>query len=396
VSGLPGRSLLAALLVLAAGSWTAAQAPDPTARDESPASEEREDGAGAKRAAALLTSPSALVDDAVARLGWPAASVDAREAAEPQRRAAARRWLGEALAPLLAPACEPVLARLEDSAPPSDDALERWAEAYPRSRPLASAPDAASLLLPERSPALGAEAMELLRASGVLPIEVMLAGEAGRVIGAGHAGPPLRPALLRHARAARLEGVARLAGIVVTLEGGGVDPGDLGAQLLGADRDRVGWNRAELLARVDDPVAEALLDGLVKDGLRWAVYHYLRGGRQGLMAALERPLVGPERLLRPGRPTVRPPDDWPEGGCRLGPRAAWALLLGQDEVPWLDGLVADRFAALDDGSVEVRLLFEGSRVAAEAAAALAEGAPSVKQTGTELLLTWPRGPRGGP
>jgi hypothetical protein len=368
------------LVLLAAGSWSAAQAPG------------QETGPGEQEGAALLTSPAALVDDAVSRLGWASSSVESREAPRAERRDAAGRWLREALAPLYASACEAVLARLDAAPAPSDAALSRWAEAFPPGRPLASAPEAESVLVPERAPSLDDAAMELLRASGVLPIEVMLAGEAGRVAAARHAGPPLRPALLRHARAARLEGVARLAGIVVTLEGSGVDPSDLGAQLLSADRGRVGWSRASLLEPARDPVVQALLKGFVEDGLRWAVYHYLRGGEMGLMAALERPDVGPERLLRPGRPSVRPAEAWSAGGCRLGPRGALALLLGQDEVPWLDGLVADRFEAPAEGGVEGRLLFEGEHAAAGAAAALRERIPNVKLAGSELRLSWPKRP----
>lgn len=374
------RWVLPLLALLACASPAAAQSEDPP-EDPSIEVERRTE----ELDAALVTPPKALAAEAAERLGWGDGEVDAREVPLERRRQAASGWLREALAPLATPACEGVLAAFGAAGMPSGATLSDWADAFPADRPLAGAPGARRMLVPERPPALDDASDELLRASGLFPVEVSLAGEAGRIAAAQHAGPPLKPALLRHARAARLEGAARLAGIVVALEGGGVDPADLGAQLLGADRGRVGWPAAALRERVDRPVARALLTGLVEDGLRWAVYHYLRGGERGLLAALERPAVGPESLLRPGRPAVRPEEPWPEGGCRLGPRGAMALVLGQDEVPWLDALVADRFATRAD-HVEGRLLFDGPRSAAEAAQAIRARGADVTLSGSEVQL----------
>lgn len=350
--------------------------------------DEPSETSGSEPAASVLTSPLVLIEGATARVELIGAPVEGREATTADRRAAARGWLEETIAPLTAPACHAVLDALGHRSPFDPSELESWAAVFPSDRPIAEAPGAERILVPERSPPLDREALELLRASGLLPIEVVLAGEGARVAAARHAGPPLRPALLRHARAARLEGVARLAGLLETLEGTGVQPADIGLRLLSADRDRVGWNRERLVAAADDPIARGLLKGLVHDGLRWALYHYLRGGHEALLSALERPGVDPARLLRPGRPRLPLPEDWPAEGCRLGPRGALALVYGQDELPWLDGLTADVFVAGEGGTVEGRLLFEGSQEAARAAAALDAEAVQASVEGSELRLRW--------
>jgi hypothetical protein len=368
-----GGALAALLAVAGAGAAWAEDDPSEEATD---------------RSATVLTSPLVLVDGATSRVELISSPVTGREANLEERREAARGWLSEALAPLAASACRAVFAALADRPALDTARLAGWSEAFPAARPIAEAPGAEQILVPERSPPLDRAALELLSASGMLPIEVALAGEGARVAAARHAGPPLRPELLRHARAARLEGVARLAGILEVLEGTGVEPSDVGVRLLGADRDRVGWDRRKLIDAAGDPVVRALLKGMVQDGLRWALYHHLRGGHQALASALERPGVGPERLLRPGRPRIRTPEGWPAEGCRLGPRGALALVFGQDELPWLDGLAADVFWAADDGKVEGRLLFDGERDASEAGSALAGKAVEVVVEGPELRLTW--------
>lgn len=371
--------------VLAAIALLAALAGVGTALAQEPPGEET---------AYVFGSVLALLPDSAARVEeWESAGVEGRAVSGERLRAEARRWLEEALAPLYDPACAPVLARLSVT-PPSGETLERWAAAWPGGRPLAAAPAADVVLVPDKAPAVDRQALDLLSSAGVLPVEVALSGEIARVAAARHAGPSLRPALLRHARAARLEGVARLAGALITVRGGGVSPEGLGVHLLRADRDRVSWPRDTLLEGVGSQVPRALLRAVVEDGMRWALFHYLRGGEQGVLAALERPLVGPEQLLRPGRPETALPADWPDGGCRLGPRGAAALVTGNDEPPWLEVLVAGTFVSTPDGGVEARLLFEDASASAAAAARVRSHADAGAARGPLVILTW--SPGGSP
>ena len=288
-------------------------------------------------------------------------------------RAGAAAWINELLAPLLdQKACRALLPRLGIRARSPDEISV--AAAFPGARPIAAGPDASRILVPESVPAVTPKDLEFFRASGLLPFEVSLTGEWARQAAARHAGPVPRDPLLRSARAARLEGVARLAGLIVTASGTNVDPVELGQSLLALDQDRAGWPRDELAGGIasslGDPVSRALLKMFVEDGVRWALMHYLRGGPDALAAALERPGVGPEGLLRPGArrrsPGGRPP------GCRLGPRGAAALLLGEDDPIWVADLVEDSFVIRDGGSILGWLGFESAGGAKRAADDLAQ------------------------
>ncbi len=283
-------------------------------------------------------------------------------------RKGAAAWIGELLAPLLEQdACRALSSRLGIQG--SVSATAALARAFPASRPIASGPEAARLLVPDTMPPVSASDLEFFRASGLFPVEVALTGEWARMAAARHAGPVPRDPLLRAARAARLEGVARLAGLMVTVGGSNLDPADLGTSLLALDRDLAGWPRDELTRAVSsafgDPVSRALVKMYVEDGVRWALMHYLRGGPEALAEALERPGIGPEGLLRPGArrpaPRGRPP------GCRVGPRGAAALLLGDDDPVWVADLVEDSFAPGANGSVLGWLGFESAASAARAA-----------------------------
>jgi hypothetical protein len=149
-----------------------------------------------------------------------------------------------------------------------------------------------------------------------------------------------------------------------------------------------------LLDGVGSQVPRALLRTVIEDGMRWALFYYLRGAEPGVLAALERPLVGPEQLLRPGRPATDLPADWPESGCRLGPRGAAALVTGHDEPPWLEALAAETFLSTPEGGVEARLLFEDATASSAAAASLRHHADAGAARGRLVILTW--GGNGAP
>lgn len=346
----------AALVALAlAGGLSAAVAPSAAA---APSAEE-----GAAAAPETFT-PKDLVDAVPGRLGinWKGAPLAARETGPGARRAAAAIGLADALAPLADPACGALLGALGlPAAAPST-----LAEAWPDDRP-AALPGSPVLLVPDRVAPLPEPDAEFLRATGVLPLEVALTGEWLRAVGSQHAGPAPADPLLRAARAARLEGTARLAGIIVSIAGTGVDPREVGSALLALDQDRAGWPRAATIEAAGDPLRAALVRALLEDGLRWAVFHYARGGVVGLLAALERP-SGPAELLRPG--IVRSAPEGVPQGCHLGPRAAAALYGGDHDAPWVAGLLADAAQPGAGGQILVTLFFEGPAAAEEAAAAL--------------------------
>ena len=81
----------------------------------------------------------------------------------------------------------------------------------------------------------------------------------------------------------------------------------------------------------------------------------MKGGLDGVVAALERPAAGPETLLRPGAARARPALG---PGCGFGPRGAAALLTGDDETEWIASIVGDRWSSPAAGQVAVRLVFE--------------------------------------
>jgi hypothetical protein len=332
--------------------------------------------------------PKDLVEAVPARLGinWKGAPLAARETGGAARRAAAAIGLADALAPLTDPACAGLLAALGLPAA----APATLANAWPAERP-AALPGSPVLLVPESLAALPEADAEFLRATGVMPIEVALTGEWLRAVGGQHAGPAPADPLLRAARAARLEGAARLAGIAVSVAGTGVDPREVGSGLRALDQDRAGWPRAATIEGAGDPVRAAMLRSLLEDGLRWAVYHYASGGIVGLLAALERP-AGPAELLRPG--LVRTVPEGVPAGCRLGPRAAAALYGGDYDAAWVADLLADAASPADGGGIAVTLVFEGSAAAGEAAAALrARGGMVDVAGGTVRATLRPAAPR---
>ncbi len=336
----------------------------------------------AEEPAAIATTPvSGLVEDAAERMGpvLGEPGVEVEEASAGLRRRAALLRLRESLAPLEDPACVRVLATLGRPLFDWDAFAARvgplWPEAYP------AVDEKGELLVPQRLPPQDKADLELLSISGVLPLEVAISGEWARAVGVRHAGPPLAAAPLRAARAARLEGLARFAGVLLVVRGGGVAPAELGTVLLRLDQDRVSWPRAALLDAAGSPLERALLESSFEDGLRFMAYHYLRGGEPAMIAAMERPLVDPAELMRPGARRGRP-GDLPKG-CSFGPRGVAALLTGRSDAPWADGLLADRFVTRSDGAPRGLLVFESESAAGNAAAALAKLG----------LETVPEGPR---
>jgi hypothetical protein len=329
--------------------------------------------------------PKDLVAAVPGRLGinWKGAPLVARETGPGARRAAAAIGLADALAPLADPACGALLAAI--GLPPAAPAM--LAEEWPPDRP-AALPGSPVLLVPDQLPPVPEPDAEFLRATGVLPIEVALTGEWLRAIGSQHAGPAPADPLLRAARAARLEGAARLAGIVVSIAGTGVDPREVGSGLLALDQDRASWPRAATIEAAGDPLRSALVRALLEDGLRWAVYHYARGGLVGLLAALERP-AGPAELIRPG--VVRPVPDGVPRGCHLGPRAAAALYGGDHDATWVADLLADAAQTGTGGEVVVTLFLDAPPAAEEAAEALrARGASAEVSGATVRAVLTPR------
>ena len=284
--------------------------------------------------------------------------VDVRVASASGRRDAAGRWVAEALAPLRTPACRRVLGGLVEK-------TTGFADLWPEDDPIARASGPVELLVPEALPALTPADVESFETRGILPFEIMLAGEWARAVARRHAGPPPADPLLRQARAARLEGVARLAGIALTVQASGLSLAELGQQVLSADADEAGWPRAALARGAHDPVTRAALRVFAEDGLRWAAFHFLRGGVDELIAAIERPGVGPADLLGPGRGSRV--DPLPGTGCRLGPRPAAALLVGDDDPLWVDEMHDDVWTVRDDGGAAGRLRFSTGSAARAAA-----------------------------
>ncbi len=330
------------------------------------------------------TSPLELAKEIPARLesGLNAPWVAVRVEKADLRRAAATLWVREAMAPLEDPLCAEILRR-QGFGPERD--VARWAQALPLTMPVALAPLAKEVLVPAQLPAQSPQAIEMLQATGVLPFEVALSGEWARAVAARHAGPPLADPALRAGRAARLEGVARLAGIALMFRGSGVDPQGMGAALVSADRSRSGFPREALLAMAANPVERAYLLTFLEDGFHWIAYHYLRGGVAGLLSAVERPLVFPAELLRPGR-RISVPESLPEG-CSLGPRAAAALLTSNPEAAWTSELLADRFWLEGEGKVRGLLVFESDAGAMGCAARLERSGHALQVEGKRLELT---------
>ncbi len=285
--------------------------------------------------------------------------VEVRVAPQAVRQTAAGAWIAEALAPLRTEACRAVLgAAVADP--------QAFAALYPETDPVARARGAVELLVPDALPPLTRADVESLETRGVIPFEIMLAGEWARAVARRHAGPPPADPLLRQARAARLEGVARLAGIALTVQASGLSMAALGQEVLRVDADEAGWPRAALAAGARDPVTRAALRVFAEDGLRWAAFHFLRGGVDELIAAIEKPGIGPAGLLGPGR---RPaPRRLAGEGCRLGPRPAAALLVGDDDPLWVDELLEDLWVRFSDGRIEGRLLLATDTAARNAAA----------------------------
>ena len=346
------------------------------------------------RPAVVTSGPADLAASVGSRLGGPfdGMEVKVQSASVGERRGAVSALLTEAFAPLRAPACGEVLEALGRPAAPDSS---RWTALVEETAPVGS-PRRDALLVPPRLPPQDAEALELLRASGVLPFEVTLTGEWARVVAAEHLGPPPKDPLLRLARVSRMEGAARLAGVALLFQGAGLDPRAMGLSLVETDRDRVGLPRERALALAANPVERAVLVTLLEDGLRWAAYHYLRGGYEELLAALERPFVTPAELLRPG---VRL--SWREEGggvCHFGPRIAAALVTGDEDPSWIAGMAADRFEVTAEGDVEAVLTFIGEGEAAAAMPYLRGNASKATREGklVRLRLTRPGRPAAAP
>ncbi len=343
-----------AVLLWGAASLLAAEAPVAAVAE----------GAPSEQVAVPQVSPRELAAAIPLRLGvqWEGEAVPARESSSAARRAAAAIGLADALAPLGAPACEALLRRLGIPASAPTALAQAWPEEFP-----SAVPGVVALLVPERLGAASDTDLEFFRSTGLLPFEVALTGEWLRAVGSGHAGPAPADPSLRAARAARLEGAARLAGIVVSAAGTGVDPRQLGAALLQLDTDRAGWPQAATREAAGDPLRRALIRQFIEDGLRWATFHYLRNGLVGLLAALERP-AGPEDLLSPGNRRSSPVATF--GGCRLGPRAVAALAVGSDDAAWSVDLVDDDAAVGPGGTIRLRMRFDSPVAAGQAAEAI--------------------------
>jgi hypothetical protein len=299
----------------------------------------------------------------------------------------AAAWIDEALAPLLEQeSCRSVLAAAGIERPES--LASALASRIPPGRPIAEAPGGAALLLPDALPKLDGKGLDLMKSTGLLPFEVAMTGEWARAMAARHAGPVPRDPLLRLTRSARLEGVARLAGITAIVGGSNLDPQTMGVSLLALDRDLAGLPR-ELIEQSPDAasapaVARGMLRVLLADGVRWAVFHFLRAGPEGVSEALERPAVGPEELLRPGarRPVWR---NRPEG-CRLGPRGAAALLTGREDPPWIADLSADSFSVGESGGALGWLGFDDEAGARRAATEISAAGHRVEVRGSVVIL----------
>lgn len=331
-------------------------------------------------AAVVATPPQTLAERSGERLGPPFAdeNVPIEPAPVDRRRAAAAAWLREALAPLAAPQCAGL------SALDLDEAVAGWAQLYPAERPVAGAGRPPPLLVPTEPVVMDEATSEHLMTTGLLPVEIALAGEWARALAAQHVGPPPADPLLRQARAARLEGIARLAAVHVTFAAQGIDPADLGPLLLDADSDKASWRREELLAAARSPLARAALLVYLEDGFRWAAFHYLRGGLTGVLAAAERPGVGPEDLLRPGLRGREP--DLGAGGCRLGPRLTATLLAGESDPVWVDRVLGSSWSRDADGNgTGVRVELEDEAAATALAEAMRARGWQVRRAGVRLV-----------
>ncbi len=337
------------------------------------------------------TPPAALAAQAGERLGGDFARADVPVEAAPavDRARVAASWLSEAFAPADAPACRPVLAAL--GLPSSGPGAGVVGAAWPADRPVAEDGGKGRILVPEALPPLSPGDLELFRLVGLVPFEIAATGERARAVAFRHLGPPVADPLLRAARAARAEGAARLAGIVVTVTGAGLAGDDVGRALPELDRDRAGWPRAAIGRLGLDPVRRVLAEAYLRDGLRWAAYAWLRGGWEGLAAALERPGIGPAELLVPAR---RGHTTAGSGTCRLGPRVAGLLLAGDPDAPLVDRLLDDRWqVGPGGGRIRATLLVEDGAVA-DLLAALPDGSRVVAIRGAEVTVElFPRLPR---
>lgn len=300
--------------------------------------------------------------------------VPVRVASAGERAAAATHVLDELFAPLRDPACQALLPSATRDGRP-------FTAHFPATDPAAVSSGDAALLVPDSLPPLTRVDADTLQAKGVLPFELMLAGEWARAVAARHAGPAPADPLLRQARAARLEGVARLAGIALSVQAAGISVSDLGSRVLDADADEAGWPRAALAEGASSRLDAAFLRVLTEDGLRWAAYHFLLGGIDGLIAALERPVVGPADLLTPGR--RRDAVRLPGSGCRVGPRPAALLLVDDDDTLWVDALQDDLWR-IDGREVVVQLVFDGENDAKRAEAEATARGWRCSRQGTRL------------
>lgn len=297
-----------------------------------------------------------------------------RVGAPGERRAAAATVIEELHAPFATEACRAVFPGAAMSA---TDAAPH----YPESDPAATTRGEAALLVPEVLPPLSRDDADVLQAKGVLPFELMLAGEWARAVASRHAGPAPADPLLRQARAAKLEGVARLAGIALSIQAAGIGVADLGARIVDADADESGWPRAALQASARTRLNATLHRVLTEDGLRWAAYHFLVGGVDALIAALERPALGPGDLLTPGR--KRAAARLAGEGCRIGPRPAALFLVGSDDASWIDDL-ADDLWSVREGRIVVALAFDSEDAATRVAADLAASGWQARASGLRV------------
>jgi hypothetical protein len=300
-----------------------------------------------------------------------------KEAPVAERRAAAAAWLAEIFAPLETPACRAVLNSLATPEPPPD--LARLAEGFPESRPIALE----QLLVPPEFPFPAAEDREFILATGLIPLEVALTGEWARLIGSVHAGPPPRDPLLRLTRAARLEGLARMAGVFVTVQGGGVAASDLGAGLLQADRDLAGLPRGSYEAAITGPIARALLLTVLEDGSRWVTLRFVAGGWPAVIAALERPNDRPSALYRLSAGTDAKLDSQ---GCRLGPRGVTALLVGDSEPSWTTQILDD-VSLVAGNQLRTELLLESDDAAVRVEQELIKQGYQPARQAARIMLT---------
>lgn len=333
---------------------------------------------GAPRAPGVaISTPRELALQIPARLGTALfrEPVEVVEASSPERRQAAAGWIAEIYAPMATESCVALLG----GAPPG---ASHWAALYPEGDPATPSGSGARMLVPAELPIMDEADTEVLHAKGMLPLEIMMAGEWARAVGQGHAGPPLADPLLRQVRAARLEGVARLAGLAVGLASGGVNPADLGAALVDADADDAGWPRAALAQGVRSGVDAAVLRVFTEDGLRWATFHYLRGGMEALLEALEIPPRGPLELLRPGYRAERV--ELTGEGCRLGPRPSAALLVGTSDPLWVDAILADLWQGRAGEGTRAQLIFDRESAAQSAERDLVGRGWTVRREGTRL------------